>query len=706
MGFRETLQLQQQSQYVPKRPLLLILTPTKFMAMWCIIAVLHAACGAYLICAALTYRYLAQQSVMFYSFIWSDKGNQNYRFYGVMFGIVGALHAIRLLLLIFYSIRARSFILRSTSTTKWDFTSEAVSRISSRVSSSVSPLIASVTTARQRSSIVWTARKTWREIFSRHGILGIESKHFSTVFAIRELLETSSQTYQVYKSSILLPSVQLNLFNVVLLISTCWSTAAIEYFLKKSAALQRVALLLSDAVLSFGMMAIVPLVVFIPYVQKFNTREGAFKNPNFLHDTVAISTMSLENQLILASSFIDFVTKLIPHLGILFSLMIVTSLITRQDTRNTIHTGSMEVAKPIRQVKVRLSTSKTCSDAVQGPSVHSQLATIDHRVHARWPHKFVHTISLLVFFVWGLVILSLHVAAAKRAVNYQVAGCRTITRPWFSSGKEPCSSLIYDCHARNKSSPDDASLENLDPQTLVGLAVVHCPALRMPATFQNFTSLMMIHIFNSTITSWDVDSSISASKHTRLMAILFRNIQLSEIPVGMRQSVPPMLKTIRISGSNLSELPDDLPSRWRGLAVLAIEDSNLESIPPGIFAMRLAVLSLKGNQIKVISPEARVPSNAAILQVRLSQNPIQELPESLMAPNSLIPSLNVQNTSLQSFPSWVETQTKVVWAYGTPFCKSLSTTASTSTVKCFNPGTSTREPNFPVELFEKLYAIH
>ncbi|KAG3096564.1 hypothetical protein PI124_g15678 [Phytophthora idaei] len=649
------------------------------------------------------------QSMSYYTFIWSAKMNQNYRLYGVMFGIAGAMHAIRLLQLIIFSIQARKFVLRSNSATNRDLASEAVSRISSRVSSSVavSLLLSSFTTAGQRSSILWTTRKTWRAVFSRYGILGIESRHFFTVFALRELVETSAQTYLVNKSSMLVPSAKLNLFNVVLLVTTCWSTAAIQYFLKRSPVLQRVALFLCDAILSFGMMVVVPLVIFIPYVQVFNVSEGAFKNPNFLHDTVTISTLSLENQLIFASSFIDFATKFIPHIGILLSLMAVTNLVSRHDTRyNITQEGSVEVPKTIRKVNVRLSSSKTYSGPVQGPSVSSQVTPADQRETLRWPRKWEHTISLVVFLIWGLVILSLHVAAAQRATNYQVAGCRTITQPWFSSGKEPCSSLIYDCHARNTSTLDDASLEKLDPGTLVGLAVVHCPALRMPTTFQKFTSLMMIHIFNSTITSWDVDSSISASKHTRLLAILLRNIQLSEIPVGMRQPLPRILKTIRISGSNLSELPDDLSSKWSGLAVLAIEDSNLKAIPSGVFAMNVVVLSFMGNQVQVISPEATVPSNTAILQLRLSKNPLQELPESLMAPNSLIMSFNVQNTSLKSFPSWVETQTRVVWAYDTPFCKSLSAAAPTSTVKCFNPGTSTREPNFPVELFEQLYAIH
>lgn len=145
---------------------------------------------------------------------------------------------------------------------------------------------------------------------------------------------------------------------------------------------------------------------------------------------------------------------------------------------------------------------------------------------------------------------------------------------------------------------------------------------------------------------------------------------MAEIPVGLRQPLPRILKTIRISGSTLSELPHDLPARWSGLAVLAIEDSKLKIIPPDFFAMKVVVLSLMGNYIERISADASVPSNTVILQLRLNRNPLNELPASLMGPNSLIVSFNVQNTSLSTFPTWVETQTKVVWAYDTRrFCQ-------------------------------------
>ncbi|EGZ27623.1 hypothetical protein PHYSODRAFT_475737, partial [Phytophthora sojae] len=71
----------------------------------------------------------------------------------------------------------------------------------------------------------------WNKFFSRRGLFGVESEHFSTVFALREVLEASSQTYQAYRVSILLPRAELNNVIVGLLIANCWSTAATEYFL-------------------------------------------------------------------------------------------------------------------------------------------------------------------------------------------------------------------------------------------------------------------------------------------------------------------------------------------------------------------------------------------------------------------------------------------------------------------------------------------
>ncbi|KAF1775502.1 hypothetical protein GQ600_25494 [Phytophthora cactorum] len=58
--------------------------------------------------------------------------------------------------------------------------------------------------------------------------------------------------------------------------------------------------------------------------------------------------------------------------------------------------------------------------------------------------------------------------------------------------------------------------------------------------------------------------------------------------------------------------------------------------------MNVVVLSFMGNQVQVISPEATVPSNTAILQLRLSKKPTPKATRVVDGTKSLIMSFNVQ----------------------------------------------------------------
>ncbi|KAE8960199.1 hypothetical protein PF011_g30174 [Phytophthora fragariae] len=68
----------------------------------------HQPCGTFLIFVAMAYRYLTMDSMPFFVSMWSPKGTEHYRFYGVMFGIVGAMHGVRVLNIIVMSIQERS----------------------------------------------------------------------------------------------------------------------------------------------------------------------------------------------------------------------------------------------------------------------------------------------------------------------------------------------------------------------------------------------------------------------------------------------------------------------------------------------------------------------------------------------------------------------------------------------------------------------
>ncbi|KAG3050426.1 hypothetical protein PI125_g26437, partial [Phytophthora idaei] len=484
----------------------------------------------------------------------------------------------------------------------------------------------------------------WINVFSRKGIFGVESEHFSTVFAVREVLEASSQTYQAYRASNLLPRAGMNALIVGLLVTNCWTTAGIQLFLRKSPALERVVTLTYDALLSFGMMIVVPLIIFIPYIEAFNFEYSIFKNFDVLYDSVHLATMVLENRLIFASSLFDFATKLIPHLSTFLALVTVSELLGRRDVKVApgVSVGRMH---SVSSFNVQANSAGSVKPG-QANKTTGKLQNSGQFASFRALHKWKHVIAIVLFVLWGAIILLLHGLAAQRAANYEVIGCRAVTRPWFSNGKEPCSSLVYDCHARNTTSPDDSSFDKLDHVALATLAIAHCPELKMPPDFQRLENLVIFHLYNSTIVNWDAESSVSATAHTRLLSVLVGKTQMAEFPVGLLQPLPASLMSVQFLETNLTKLPDDLHVRWHAMVMISFENGILTEIPYQMFFSPVYTLSLMGNRIEMLPTLAMMPPGMIIPQLRLTHNPLRELPAALMAPDPFIMSLNVQNTSL------------------------------------------------------------
>ncbi|KAL3674021.1 hypothetical protein V7S43_001704 [Phytophthora oleae] len=680
MSSKMTLQPKQAG---PPQSLLLTLelSSAVYAAAWLFIVSFHALCGVYLICAAMTYWYLASGRVMpFYVSIWSLTGIDNYRFYSVVFGIVGGMHGLQVLNILLMSLRARRLTLRSNGS------GLIPTLVANKINSSQFTKDDSQPKRLRPLAFIWT------NVFSRKGIFGVESEHFSTVFALREVLEASSQTYQAYRASNLLPRPALNSLVVGLLITNCWSTAAIEFFLHKSPAMERVVALTFDALLSFGMMVMVPLIIFVPYVQDFNFEYGLFNNYDSpLYDPVPLTTMVLENRLIFASSLFDFVTKLIPQLSIILSLVTVSDLLGR---------GDVKVAPGAEQMQTLSVKSKGISAEVK-PSDTRKLSNPKMLGSLRALQKWKHVIVIVLFVLWGAIVLLLHGLAAQRAANYEVVGCRAITRPWFSNGKEPCSSLVFDCHARGITSPDNTSFDKLDLEALATLAIVHCPQLTMPSDFQRLKSLVMLHLYNSTIVTWDGASSVSATAHTRLIAVLVGKTKMTEFPVGLQQTLPASLLSVQFSETNLTKLPEDLYVKWHALALISFESGILTEIPYQMFFSPVYALSFIGNQIETLPTLAMMPPGMILPELRLKNNPLRELPAALMAPDPFIMSLNIQNTSVTTLPAWVKTNTKVVWASDTPFCAAPMTDPTLAyQVMCFE---RRPEGDFPMHLLDALY---
>ncbi|KAE8882126.1 hypothetical protein PF005_g16535 [Phytophthora fragariae] len=657
----------------------------------------------------MTYWYLTTDTMPFYVSIWSLKGTENYRFYGVVFGMVGGMHGVRLLDLIVMSIRGRQLTLWSeTSVIRTLMSNPTISKhlsLANKIGAKASQS-SRQPKSRLASLVARSLAQMWKRVFSRQGFFGVESAHFSTVYALQELLVTSSQTYQTYRASNLLSRSELNVTMVALLVTNCWTTAGFQIFLRKSPELGRVFTFTYDAMVGFAMVTVVPLLIFVPYIQAFDLQYKIFKNPNFIYDPVPFVTMVLENRLMFAASMLDFATKLIPHLSLMLSLVTVSELLGRGDVKVVPGPGGPRMQLKFESTAVKPKQSsiirKPTSTDTLTPATKSRSPNQWKSVHAllRWKHA----ITVAVFLCGGAVVLLLHVRAIQREANNEVLGCRARTRPWFSNGKEPCASLVYDCHAHNTTSPNQASFDKLDPVVLATLSIAHCAGLEMPPSFQRLERLMSLHIYNSTIVKWDTKSSISATAHPRLLSVLVGRTQMSEVPQGILQPLPASVICIQFSHTNLKALPNDLSLRWHPLLAISFENSELADIPFQMFLSPAQMLSLVGNQIETIPSLAMLPAGVIIQMLELTNNPIKELPATLKEPTALIISMSVQHTSLTNMPEWVKTNTKVVWAYGTPFCATpMADPTFAERVMCFERPAG-QDITFPMFLFDALYA--
>ncbi|KAE9153385.1 hypothetical protein PF001_g2696 [Phytophthora fragariae] len=447
-------------------------------------------------------------------------------------------------------------------------------------------------------------------------------------------------------------------------------------------------------------MTVVPLMIFVPYVEAFDIPTKLFKNGDFLYDPVATTKLVLENRLIFASSLFDFGTKLIPQLSIILSLVTVSELVAYSEVK--VIPGEVKETIPSMAVKSAVTKPESRILSTENKyAVNSQSSDQSGLLRALLKRKNV--IVITIFVLWGTIVLILHSMAVYRAAHYEVVGCRAVTRPWFLNGKEPCSSLVYDCRAQGTKSPSPNSFSKMDPAALSTLAIVHCPALVMPPDIQRFSKLIMVHIYNSTISNWDADSSISATARTRLLSVLIGRTNMAEFPQGLLQSLPATMMSVQFSETNLAQIPEDLYLRWHFLAMVVFEKGLLTSLPYEMFFLPTYKMSFAGNRIETIPALAMMPPGMIYAELVLKDNPLKELPAQLTDPTAFILSLNVENTSVSTIPEWVKTQTTVVWTYDTPFCGAPMTDPELAYKALCVQHPVAQGSNFPMYLFEELY---
>ncbi|GAB9468155.1 hypothetical protein Gpo141_00005479 [Globisporangium polare] len=655
-------------------------TPAYF-CVWGLIIGLHCACAIYLTQLARVYWFLAAPTMDYWGKLASE-GRQRYLPHaGVLFGLMGALHWWQLLSIAKASLRARTLVLPLGSS------KAVVGTIRARINQNLNVKqpgpnrIASAMMSSHIRSLALPSRfvwRTWQFLFSRNGVLGVESDLFPVVFIVREVIEVVSQSFQAHRSSELLPRPWLNNLFVMLVAVNCWSTPILQHFLRHHEGMERVACLLVDVVLNMGSSMLIPLAVFVPYYQAFIPAIFGFPF-ELLYDALWFSRLVMENQLLFSLASTDIFSKLVPHLGIYSSLTSAATLIHRRDNsrlrsvrtrtrsvvtateNSTLNTNStlMEDFKSGSSLgAIDENSVKKSKAAMSGPAA---ATLVTKSTASRRKQHLVH----YVFVVWGFVVIMLHVRAVTRS-NKIVPGCRQVTGSWLAT-KYPCSVYAYNCYREGVSSPSEDSWGHLDPSSLVYLTVAHCSELTIPHSLQSFPNLLGFQLHNTTLVEWTKENSISATKHTKMVVVVIAKTNMSGIPNGMLEPLPAALLNIQLTYTNLTALPVDLHKKWHPLAALFIEHSLITTFPETLLTLYTRELSLHGNLIERV-PELAL-KHQHFFSLVLSANPLQELPEAL-GEGTAFTFLSAERTLLQALPTWVNTRVEAtMYLYGTPYCE-------------------------------------
>ncbi|KAJ0403017.1 hypothetical protein ATCC90586_004720 [Pythium insidiosum] len=445
------------------------------------------------------------------------------------------------------------------------------------------------------------------KFFSRRGVLGLESVHFSEVFALREALETLLQTLQAYRLSQFVARRDINYVFVALLVINCWITPFIQQRFADRVALQRLLCLSTDIVLDFATTVLVPSVLLVPYVHQFDWRVGDFPMTNW-YDLQWLITAMNEFQLIHVTTWSDLIMRLI------FSISMILSM-----------------------NKVKYLLSVVAHVPPTEPQIHPQQENTVELFQTRAPGKaalHITSTPLLVrvldatSIVWGLVVLFTFITAERQP---SIPSCAMQTRPWFAV-RPSCALLVVTCETEDSSAQlsrmrQQLVLDQVQPSTVMSLVLRDCPALHVSPQLATLQRLVGLKIANSSIVSWTGDAVLRDALHPHLLFVFMERVSFPDglLPDGLLAAdFPRRLLDIEVCVSNLRALLDDLHEKWGAGGIVFLERSALTHVPPVLLKMEIVVLSLYDNAITEIP--ADLIAHPTLYLLGLVDNPIKTLP--------------------------------------------------------------------------------
>ncbi|ETM33198.1 hypothetical protein L914_19531 [Phytophthora nicotianae] len=523
--------------------------------------------------------------------------------------------------------------------------------------------------------------RVYMNLAHREGFFGVNGKHFHRIHIFREILETALQTIQAIRMSKYLPHPQLNHFYVGLLVVNCWSSVLIHSrWFWHGEAHRRFALVVCDCALDMMSTVGVSAMIALRYADQYNVALAGF-NFDDLSDDNWVAQMLNEAQMVLVVSWSDMAMRVIFSLGIIMTTTNMKELLRRKPNRK-----NRLVPADGHNAHIQLSYE---AHTLLSPLPENNDVNWNSRIQMQNPHakkKVVcspprltpsHGINLLFAF-WGFVVLALHIYAIT-----QIPLMECVPKVHPMAGVLPsCFVVDFNCHKLSISGQHDEVLtewKKFDHRTAVKLIVLHCPAFEVPTSFSDFILLQEIRVYNTTIDNWGDDVAITNTYHPRLTMLSLVRTKMKDgiLPVGLQSiDFPANLYYINFCETNLASVPDDIDAKWHVGSSVYVENSKLTAVPQALIRLQPFFLVLGGNSITEIPPE--LFEIYGMLYLILAHTNISELPRTISNPSMNTPFIDVRNTAVSYFWSWIDPLVEMmlevspmILASGSTYCNDL-----------------------------------
>lgn len=706
----------------PHLPPVILSTPT-FAAFWMLLVVLHAASATFLIASARLYWYLEHPYLSYYVDLVAPAEDRHFKLFGVMLGILGAWNALEWLGLILASIRSRRVTVPSEGIFHVIFR-----RVSyyiafwpngnmpdeSRVESSSTTSFHVQPASQRRRAGLYMLFEEGADLFS------IESDRFDMVFTIREIIVVIAQSVQCYSFSSRIARPWINHVSVSLVVANCMSVAVLYRLLRQydklikrasvriasfsspswraSPAFARLLCHVLDCLLTFAMSVILPVAIFMPYVEVYDP-EGFTFPLTLLYSDTAFPNLIRENQALFARSLMDMGYKFVPHLSIYFCLLVMASVLrTRKEPPPRIAPARLRspVTRPPASAvsESRQTYMSTNFDAQTDYTAAPHPPLLRSQSKKSLIVRLKKSAVAIGFMALGTIILILHLRATfsnsagsvvvttgtqdpnSDIIASAINLCAQPVYPWFSSG-DSCAVIEYNCYRNGVAGPAATVFDSLDPNTVSSVIFSHCPALIVPPSIRSFKNLLGFEIYNCTVVEWSAEAALSDDLHPNMIFLIFSLVNMAELPQGVLQKpFPGKLGDIELSRTNLSTLPASLPDVWADVELVYLEYSLFTEIPVELVSIpALSELSLIGNEISTLPDDfSDLIGTDDYYFLALSSNPITSLP-STVRDGQTFGFLSLENTSLAQIPEWVgDRVSDGLYLHGSPICSSTAST--------------------------------